>query len=493
MPIQRATPGVERALRYIETLRHANPGSGQRLPTLSALARAAGVSVHTMHTAVRQLADAGVLSARQRDGIRWDDPSKMVPLPRRRAIPAVRRGRAERLADEIEAAVLAGALPDPLPSIKELRAHHRAGHQAVRGALTVLADRGIIVRRGRTWVLARAESRKGTSKIMLVAPSPDLALFATFGAKAAEFCAVLERECTLRGIALQFRSSFHPIVPDPSLLGYLVVASHDPGSGAEIVTNLRTGGRPVVVVDVVGDCPMPGLPDSRAVPVVRIQGARSAARQVALRLRELGHRRVAYLSPYKPGTASWVGDRMDGLRDVFGDDVVELWCEKLSSPEKTHSWVVHQLLPRVEPATSSLAADIGTRTGIDEPNWLGAQLIPAITAQLTESRLKPLLDRAAADRSITAWVGANDDAALCALRYLARRRIDVPGTISIVGFDGTRDGLLARLSSFDFNTPAFVKTALELVLHPRNRRAAGTPMAIDIAGVLLMRETVRRA
>ncbi len=492
MPTQRATPGIERALRYIETLRRARPRGGQRLPTLSALARAAGVSVQTMHTAVRQLADAGVLSARPRAGIRWDDPSRTIALPRRDPTPTIRVQRAHRLADEIEVALLAGALPDPLPSIKELRARHRAGHEAVRGALAVLADRGIIVRRGREWVLARAESRKGTSKIMLVAPSPDLARFATFGAKAAEFCAVLERECTLRGIALQFGSSFHPIAPDPSLLGYLVVASHDPGNVAEIVTNLRRGGRPVVVVDVVGDCPLPALADARAVPVVRIQGARSAARQVALRLRELGHRRVAYVSPYRPGGTSWVGDRMDGLRDVFGDDVAEFWCEELSSPEKTHSWVVHQLLPRVEPATNTLAGDIGRHTGIGEPNWLGARLITAITAQLTESRLEPLLDRAAADRSITAWVGANDDAALCALRYLARRRIDVPGSISVVGFDGTRDGLLARLSSFDFNTPAFVKTALEIVLRPRNRHIAGSPMAIDIGGVLLMRETIRR-
>ncbi|MBD3243596.1 MAG: GntR family transcriptional regulator [Chitinivibrionales bacterium] len=486
---QRATPALERALAFVETLRRRHPQPGDRLPTLASLARDAGVSLHTMHLAVRRLADRGLLSVRRRAGILWQNPTIAVELPSRTHTPAVRPRRGDLLVREIETELLSGALPTPLPSMKELRGRYRAGYQTVRDALRVMAERGIIMRRGREWVMRRVEHRTGTAEIVLIAPSPDMTRLAHQGAKVAEFCAAMERECSLQGTRLRFASSFHPVAPDASHLGYLVVATHSPDTVAKIASGLRSGGRPVVVVDILGDCPLPRLARGARVPIVRIQEATVAARQAALHLRELGHRRVAFVSPYKPGGTGWVGDRMQGVRDVYGGDVVELWCDDLLSPEGTRSWVERSLMPTLKRATATLCADIREKTCMVGEDWLRAELAPSISSRYTESHLQPLFQRAAADPSITAWIGANDDVALSALRYLARERIDVPAQVSVIGFDGTREGLLARLSTFDFNIPAFVRTALELVLRPRAPRNARPAAVIDIPGVLVMRET----
>ncbi len=488
----RATPAVARALESLEALRCLGARTGERLPTVATLARHAGVSVRTMHRAVRVLAEQRALSVRQRGGIRWADPAAAVPLPVRNAAPAARAGRADLLVDEIERAVLSGTLPTPLPSVKELRARYRAGHLAVGRALAALAHRGSIVRRGRQWVVARAESDSGMSRIMLVGPGDTLAQFAGYDSKAAEFCTGLERECTLQRTSVLFQTIFRPIHADPSLHGYLLIAGHDTQTQTTALNTLLAGRRPVVVVDILGDCPVPDIVRTRHVPVVSIQGARAAGRQVAMLLRKLGHRRVVFLSQYSTEQGvghSWVLNRLNGMRDVFGDGVVDISSREFSSRDTTEGHFSRDVLPSVAHAVDELAAQIGRYHDIVDGRWVADVLTRPLASRLAESRLEPLFRQAAADRAISAWVGANDEAALAALGYLSTHSVGVPQRVSVVGFDGSPAALLADLTTFDFNASGVVRASLDLVLRPSTAQRTNS-LAVTVPGILAPRSTV---
>jgi DNA-binding LacI/PurR family transcriptional regulator len=118
--------------------------------------------------------------------------------------------------------------------------------------------------------------------------------------------------------------------------------------------------------------------------------------------------------------------------------------------------------------------------------------MPGLERRYTESRIEELVQQALADTRVTALVGANDDAGLGILRYLERTHVKVPSTVSVVGFDGTRAGVLAGLSSYDYNTPAFVRAALEFVLNPRPGANPTQPTDVTVPGVLLPRATLTR-
>ncbi len=64
---------------------------------------------------------------------------------------------------------------------------------------------------------------------------------------------------------------------------------------------------------------------------------------------------------------------------------------------------------------------------------LGPQVNAAFECQSMSRRLAPLVDEALADRDTTAWVAANDSAALACLELLEERGRRVPDRVSVVG------------------------------------------------------------
>jgi DNA-binding LacI/PurR family transcriptional regulator len=211
---------------------------------------------------------------------------------------------------------------------------------------------------------------------------------------------------------------------------------------------------------------------------------------VAMMLRELGHRRIAYLSPYTLEGTTWVGDRLAGLREVYGNDTVTFLGTELHSAGTAGRIIGDRLFPAVTGAISDLAGGISTHLGPTDSSWVRRQLLGPLRSRLIESSLEPLLEQALRDHSITAWVGANDEVALTALRFLASRRVQVPRQLSVVGFDGSPPAMLAELTTYDFNAPAAAKTALDLVLRPPVKVPGPDLRILDIPGVLAQRPTV---
>jgi DNA-binding LacI/PurR family transcriptional regulator len=106
-------------------------------------------------------------------------------------------------------------------------------------------------------------------------------------------------------------------------------------------------------------------------------------------------------------------------------------------------------------------------------------------------RLAPLLKKALAEKSITAWACANDMAALMALSFLKSRTIAVPGRISVVGFDNSLESMKAGLTTYDFNRSAAFYAALRYVISGTLPGSASGRRPLNISGYLVARATTR--
>jgi hypothetical protein len=89
-----------------------------------------------------------------------------------------------------------------------------------------------------------------------------------------------------------------------------------------------------------------------------------------------------------------------------------------------------------------------------------------VNRQVLYESMLPLMQAAAADRTITAWVAYNDDCALLCFEFLGRQGIEVPRQVSLVGFDNCAEACAQGLTSYDFDGARIVREALGFALHP---------------------------
>jgi DNA-binding LacI/PurR family transcriptional regulator len=105
-------------------------------------------------------------------------------------------------------------------------------------------------------------------------------------------------------------------------------------------------------------------------------------------------------------------------------------------------------------------------------------------------RIEAFTDRILADRSITAIVAVNDQAAIAVLNYLERRGIEVPRRLSIAGFDNIPETLVRGLTSYDFNVPGAAQCLVRRVIEPPVGRRA-VLREDRIRGTVMLRGSVR--
>ena len=102
--------------------------------------------------------------------------------------------------------------------------------------------------------------------------------------------------------------------------------------------------------------------------------------------------------------------------------------------------------------------------------------------------------RLARDRSITAWVGLNDEIAIEALIYLRSNDVRVPGDISLMGFDDSIEAGFQGLTSYCFNGASAMHLMAEYIVRPDSPlMRAGNGKPVIIKGFVHERATTGRA
>ena len=502
----------------VTTWRASHPAA--RLPGVRALARSAGVSHVTLLRALRQLSGQGLVDIVPAQGI-WPAGTR----PRRDPMASVTPpagAKWQDLAGHIGGELLTGTYPAgrALPSLKALRRRYGVSYETLVKALRVLVADGTLASYGASYrVPALAAARHRTEGEGNAAARRVRAVFITGGERPwpvtsddKRFDALLralETECALADLELQRvcyserREGFvtedgvGPRLPGSQewTLGYLVFRSGI-GDGSPLLGQLLPFGKPVAVLTTGLPLAVPALKGSALVKTFETGPGPGPGRDMGRYLLSLGHRRVAYVSPYH--AAAWSRERVEGLSqafraaglpgavvpcadDRFADDRDYLAAARARL--SLESYLDSSRLRRDMPdALRSKAGDL------EESLW---RLLR--DCQVFQG-LSRLFAQALADRAVTAWVACTDYIALLALEFLKGRSVRVPQDISVAGFDDLEAlSVQANLTTYRYNMAAVAQHMLRHILqpcYPPLRRASGI---VRIGGMIIERGTTARA
>ncbi|MFN8094724.1 MAG: substrate-binding domain-containing protein [Vicinamibacteria bacterium] len=499
MPPPRRRPAVERATAHLSALlAERRPEYADRLPGIRALAAAAGVSHVTMWKAVQSLKRSGVVQTAPERKIFAGPvpPPPQTPSPAPEPPPV--RPRWLELRDAIASDLLAARFPPGvrLPPVKELCGRLGAGRASVARALRALLAEGRLQRDGRRLRAAIAVARGRSARLVFVAEQPGGDALGDAAPRALELWRGLEDACGRRRLRLEARSAVDCVArlrrgPESGVVGY-VVRSFDLEIVARVLAALAPTGLPVGLVDEVGLASRLVWPQrSTRFRTFAIAHSERAGREVADALLALGHRRIGFFSAY--GGADWSARREAGVRHVFRAAgrvaavegfVVPRFPDDVAQREDLLGRTAYRAFARRGGALLE-ALDPGSRPGVAP-----ALFLPPLLAAQVAGALRPLFERASRDRSLTAWVGANDLVALAALRFLESRGRRVPHDVAVVGFDDSLEALRAGLASYDFNLPALASALVEHVVSWRTRAGRDRGAVIEIPGALVDRASL---
>jgi DNA-binding LacI/PurR family transcriptional regulator/DNA-binding transcriptional regulator YhcF (GntR family) len=508
---------VAKALSHLHSLLDRHPGSDAALPTMSRLADGAGVSRATMAKAVSLLKAQGELTAIRGGRIRKAGTAQ--PVAARAAVPpvawrAVRDGLLRELAQ--------GRVPPgkPLPDPDRLARRYGVSRPTLRKALAALAASGDVEREGRRWRAPALGYHTGFryASVTLAAAAGAKGEYGVFSDRGRAFLESLESACNAAGIGLRVLRAgpgrLQPLLKalrGDSGLGFVFWPGEWPGRPQglaecrEILGALSAARRPIAVFDEMGGFPMPGSTRGGAPMRAFTIGAARAGRAVGEALLRAGHRKAAYLTPYRG--LGWSDRRLQGLAQAFAgaglEDAVVPFGLGLGRK-------YNKVAPsgRIEarpggPEEALFARMLRRILGPDAasgPIWAGmrARILPALMAQARfelldhwfeeeiEAAMQPSFRTALAEPGVTAWIGANDATALAALRFLRREGLRVPIEVSVAGFDDTVASFEEGLTTYNFGIAGFPQAMLRFLLEPGRFPRAG---AEEIDGVVIHRRT----
>jgi DNA-binding LacI/PurR family transcriptional regulator/DNA-binding FadR family transcriptional regulator len=509
---RRSSPILASAVEFLrDTVKSGIADRHRRLPTVAQLSKRAGVSSFTMCKAVARLKEEGVLSARQG---RWveiapADVPVAGPSPTEKPMEAWQEVARALQDDILQGVYIAGAV---LPPAKELMRRHGVCYRTIRKSLLSLTRDRAIRRDRKSYRVAAMRPGKNSSTIVLVATGDAAGNLDHFTPRAQDQLRQLEAECSRMEIDLQvvtadrdtgsaFLHGKKVVLPRlplgaKALLGFVVWRWTDNGTQfADFVSTLSRLGRPVSILDAGG---LPAMPTPAMghglVRYFTIANSATAAYKVGRYLLGNGHRRVAYISPFN--SPQWSRNRFEGLVAAFADaglgDAVssftkDQWgyvAEYVSQTRAIHAMVDDMLKSREIRHDPTHPLMLRTLAALQSR-------ISAIEQETIVTESTALFEQALSRHNITAWVCANDDTAIEALAYLAKKGKRVPDEISVIGFDDGVSAFLRKLTSYNFNTPAVVRA---MVSHILDRHAAarkkGPGEPIEIEGFVTQRSTV---
>jgi DNA-binding LacI/PurR family transcriptional regulator len=471
-----ATAKAEELLRQLKS-----DDAGAPPRSVAALAALAGVSYVTMWKTVHRSKELGALHGSyrvspHREAAASEQPAAAGLSPRARIEEQVTR-------DLLDGAIMRGTR---LLSVKELTARYGTSPVTLRRILNNVKEQGLISPFGRHWTaLSRPASRHAT-----------IVLIAYMELRGGSALPPLEREflraCEMAGVRAQVTLQVVPlrsrIVPamkgieldleafhlpaGGNIAGYIYLVQTPEAFSATIMERLLTERKPVAILDNgVGVAAVAGKTiDPSRVRIFNASAHRRSGTDAAIYLLSKGHRHFAYVSPFHAD--SWSQTRYDGVARIVhkAGEGFSLSLYAVPRSIKDHYYAeegarhchgrrLERLFNdwrRSAPFSFKAPADIIRNTLFSEVFMDGE----------IRFALEPLLDAAAKNRRVTAWIVCNDRVAHMTLAYCARKGIRVPEQVAIIGFDDEIESSEWRLTSYNFNFSAAAATIVHYLLHP---------------------------
>jgi DNA-binding LacI/PurR family transcriptional regulator len=288
--------------------------------------------------------------------------------------------------------------------------------------------------------------------------------------------------------------------------------------------------KPIAVIDSVGDLELPEpLRSSKRVRILTI-AARAAGEEMGRHLMTMGHRNAAFLT--LRGNLLWSQRRYDGLKRAFSDaalpgsvvpyetipfpDNPTLVCAAARLSSKEISILFSKERQRELAQSLSAFEQAGTVINLDQPGIerIRRQALTAVDlCRATDDRsladanrdnlfsliggklllqaLSPLFEKLLYNTAITAWISATDGTALAAKVFLRGKDIDVPGRISVCGFDNSIQADIGNLTSYEFDHSGIFYQALSFAAGRIDYRAA-QDRVVEWPGMVVARASTGR-
>jgi DNA-binding transcriptional regulator YhcF (GntR family) len=461
----------ERLARWI-----LDPQSG-RLPPLRELARSWEASTSTLQAALAKFRRSGEIESRPGAGI-W-------VAGRRPTVPVVARMDAEEFARLLLQEIRRGLRPwnRALPSAKEFARLHSCHPQTVSKGLRLLESQGHLRREGRHHFPTRppGRSRSSTPTILCVGARRDDGTLRMDGDRELDFWRELGNATAEAGIRLA-RAPWDGsrIEVGADVLGVVAATWHLP-EPEELYRALERLRKPACVwVEDLGFHPAVAREHRRL--RFHDQGyGLDAGAALAKHLLGLGHRKLAWLSPWH--SSAWSRKRLEGVESAAADSGARV--ESFVLPGRTEwdrlgeAWASDKIwqdfpAPDLERVVEGSSASL-RRQAIHELGW-----------NRIRADFEPLVEQAARSGA-TAWICANDPAALLALDGCRARGLRIPTDVSLCGFDDTAEALRSDLTSYRFATAPMVRAMVRQILSDRPE-----PGLVRHAGLVVARGSTAR-
>jgi DNA-binding LacI/PurR family transcriptional regulator len=445
-------PAVTRAMKYVEAgIESGKWTKGGIIPSLRVLADSAGVSRNTMWKAVGALDHKGLLTVVPKGRILIGS-ARYKPFPS--SVSSLWLEKQSAFVDDI----LSGQFKNhqDFPSLKELCVSYGISYQTLHRILSSLVETGFIKRAGKKFALSMIQTRYSYRQTVVILSTTFGSVLSysdeSFSRQKIMFDAI-EKECARLGLKVRFllldqqehRENLRMIGSlkhDKTITGYIVnLFDPEPVDWADRMVGyirlLVSYGKPVSVLDHMAILPDPLIRYPAQLRIFRI-GSRTGGRLAAKLLLGNGHRKIVFISLWHKYV--WSIDRLNGMIDIF------------------------------------------RKAGLSEN-------ITVLTTPFTRSIRSDFFKKALADETITAWVCSGDRIALKALEFLSKVKKDVPGRLTVLGFDNMLSSFEKRLSTIDFNMEAVGYRMLKYVLYPSGEFRTTQSKPIEIEPLLIERGT----
>lgn len=486
---------------------------GALLPSLRRLASEARVSFVTMWKAVAWLRAQGHLTGRAGQIPRVAQApggDAQVGAADRLGYDAVASdpgGAAGRLAGRLRRDILDGrfALGARLPLMKQLEHQYRCTGRTLRRVLGELCADGTVEPIGRGYAVRSLTVRGSRAAVALLAFHEYVDQYYLGMPKGHDYIRDGELHAAHAGVRLlvepfrHVRSDILAVAPDSRLFtgrtaaeiqGYIYVLS-DPNNNDDLLRRIVRTKKPLTVLEQCGQWVLPPWLRTYPVRVIPVGVSAEPGREIGRFLIHAGHRKIAYVSPFHP--TPWSSNRMAGLTAAFAQaghaqGVAPLCLDLLgwaSSFEDFKGKAAEATKVRIElPKGHDLGA-----SGVDFQS-LETYLRDKVEGTVVmRAVLRSVFERALADKSITAWVAANDQVAVAALDFLREHRVRVPEDISLVSFDDSFLASANQITSYNFNMSAIMGEAFRHCLRRAPAGGSGRASVVHVRGVIVDRGT----
>ncbi len=517
--IKRAQSSIERFI--VEKMLR----SGDELPPLKQLAALAEVSYVTMWKAATKLKEDGLLDGSSGHPFRVkvtssenaeDEKSLTKRVPRAPFQITAWRRTAHRMRLDILNGVYATG--SQLPSLKELQKRFAVSCSPVKKALESLCDAGLLLPRKRGFAVPAFPSSKVRSRIVLLTHTfDDFTMYLSQHDE--EIFKTFERHCHHANITLDVfllywggldspKKSRHLMrerrtghvyelshldkIDDPIVLGFVLVV---PGLFGELEENLLRiffkVNKPVAIIDELGTNTLPGIyARSRRIQTFPVAGSVRSAQAVGRYILTLGHRSIAFVSPYHQ--FSWSRSRLEGLFSL---------CQPTSDLFTVRSFVAENDPMSGQAPSKFVDFYRSFRTTIDPAQQVEYDSLMTNvhekTARQAQTRgsVHTMMDRMLMEIQsglITAIVAVNDQVAGMILGYLKTQGIAVPAQVSVISFDDSASALSLNLTSYNFNASAAATAMMGYILGVRPFTRENPGHRDEIEGYIVERQTSAR-